>query len=198
MTKRTLTLLATLCLFPPAFARAKDKSAKKQAADEAEVSLPAPQVLEKNDVLFGARVNTGSAFGGNAIFGLAGEWMFSDNFGGILEVNHDSYTVDFGSGSTISQFKYTVWAVTAMATFHADFLKATNFDPFVSVGLGRSFYKATWDTTVGTPQPFAADSGGFFVAAYVNARYFINSSWAVMAQLGTGLGTFGFGVDYVF
>jgi hypothetical protein len=194
---RTILLLALVAL-APTFASAKEKTAKKKAADEEVVSLPAAQVLEKDDALLGLHVSTGSAFGGNAIFNLQGEWMITPNFGAQLVLSHDTYSTSFGAQTITGTWRYSVWALTALASFHADFLKVPNFDPYITLGLGRSFVSSSWDTNMGTIQPVTSDSGGFFVAAYLHARYFLSSAWAVDAQIGTGYGTFGFGVDYVF
>jgi hypothetical protein len=155
-------------------------------------------VIEEGDTSVGVRVNSGSAFGGNAIFGIGAEHMFTPNFGALGEFHYSGYTTSFGVGTVTGEFKYRVYALSASATFHADFLKAPNFDPYVSLGLGRSFYSVKWSSSAGVAQPLGSDDGGFFLAAYLNLRYFINSNWGVQLSLGTGYGTFGAGVDYVF
>jgi hypothetical protein len=177
-----------------------DKSAKKQAADEAKLNVDPPQVLEERDFLLGLRFNRGDSFNGTALFGINAEYMLGPNIGINGQIQHGSYTSAFSVGPFSGQWNYKIWTVTALGAFHADLFKLPNFDPYVTVGLGHSFYSVEWSSDVnGLASPnVGAESGSFFVAAYLNFRYFINSAWGVSASIGTGMGLLGLGVDYVF
>jgi opacity protein-like surface antigen len=178
--------------------RRHEKSPKKLAADQATPNLPPAQVLEKGDSLLGLRFSHGDDFVGASMFGLSYENMLSSNFGIIGRIDYGSYSSVFGAGPIEGTWKYKIWAFTVMGALHADFLKVPNFDPYVSLGLGHSIFSTSWTSNVGSLEPIGADSSSFYIAAYLNFRYFLNSTWGLQASLGTGMGLLSLGVDCVF
>jgi hypothetical protein len=174
-----------------------NKSSKKLAADRSTMS--APQVLEDGDSLAGVRVNQGTDFGGATAIGVSYEYMFHPNFGFNPQVHWATYNSKFAVGPYEGEYDYNVFSLAAQATFHGDLFKTKNLDPYLSGGVGRTFVNSKMKTNVpidfGAPH---ADSSSTFLVLYANLRYFVNSSWAMQASLGTGLGTFSLGVDHLF
>lgn len=172
------------------------RSAKKAEADRSTLRLP--QVLEKDDNLIGLRAAQGSTFGGNSVIGLAYERMIAPNFGFLGQLGYTHYEVRMAAGPISGTWDYTVLSIAAMATFHADVFHAHNLDTYLSGGIARHSVSSTWRSNVSGAPVGNADASTNVLVAYANFRYFIDSHWAVIGSVGTGLGTINLGADLVF
>lgn len=173
-----------------------ERSSKKAAAEH--TNLAAPQVLEVGDNLIGVRASQGTAFEGTSVLGFNFENMIAPNFGLGAQLHYANYTNRFNGGGVSGEYNYTALALAATGNMHVDLFKVKNLDTFGTLALARTFLTSRWKSNQDFANPSSADSGTFFLAAYLNARYFVDSKLAVTASVGTGLGTLGFGLDYLF
>lgn len=166
--------------------------------DADQVEIRAPQVLEKGDTSLGMRLGEGDIFNGEPLVGLNLEHMVSTNVGISGYFGYDNYASDYQVGVLHGEWDYSVFALAAMVNFHADLFKVKNLDTYASLGLGHNFVNSRWTSNAGITPLNNADSSSSFLVAYLNCRYFLNSNWGFDASLGTGLGTFALGADYLF
>jgi hypothetical protein len=160
--------------------------------------LSPPQVLEVGDSLIGFRVGQGSAFDGASVIGGNYEYMFRQNFGIGGQLHYSNYNSAYGFGPYHGEWTYSAWTVLGYGSFHPDIFKVSNLDTFVTGGIAHTFISARWSSNMSFPEPNNADSGSTYLVAYLNARYFFDPQWSVIASIGTGLGTLGLGMDYLF
>lgn len=173
-----------------------ERSQKKIEADR--VGLSGPQVLEQGDNLIGVRVNQGGIFADNSVVGLSYERMVRPNLGLGLQARYTSYSNRWSSTFFSGRYDYTATTIAATGNLHADVFKVRNLDTFATAGLGHTFLTSRWSSSDQIVDPGTGDASTTFLLAYINARYFVDSSWSFTASLGTGLGTLGLGMDYLF
>lgn len=171
------------------------RSSKKAAADNTNLT---PQVLEVGDSTIGVRASQGTAFEGTSILGLNFEHMVLPNFGLGGQFHYANYNTRYNVGGISGEYNYTVFALAATGNLHADVFKVKNLDTYATLGLSRSFLSSRWKSNQDFGSPGNADSGAFFLVAYLNARYFVDSKLSFTASVGTGLGAIGLGMDYLF
>ncbi len=170
------------------------------AASSSTFDVADTQVVSDGTFLMGAR----GAFGGSTYFGLSSEYMFSKNFGAIVDVRRGSKSFEIGFGDIASDTSLKYWTVAAQASMHMDVLNVKNLDTYVSVGLARNFYGSAETTVTGpgtagiAPIETSVNQSEFDFVANVNARYFFTENFAAHTSVGVGLGLFSIGADYMF
>ncbi len=186
-------------LFVAQSAFAAGKSAKKMEADRAGIS-PA-QVIEAGDMLIGVRTSTGAAFDNATVMGVNLERIIGPNFGVGVQAHYANYDFKYGAGDITGEYDTDVFVGMIYGAFHADIFKTKNLDTFFLGGIARSEQRGDFTTTTGIEKsryPKDTKEGSNILVGSFNARYFVDASWSFTATMGTGLGNFGIGMDYLF
>lgn len=172
------------------------KSAKKLAADQ-QVMHP-PQVIEPSDTAIGVRAGQGYNYEGRSVIGVNLERIIRQNFGLGGQVNYARYQTDYAVGPQSGEWKYEAWTFVLYGAFHADVLRVKNLDTFVTTGIAHNVLNSDWQSNTGMANPGHAKGNSTGLMAYLNARYFVDSSLGFTASIGSGVGTLAIGIDYLF
>lgn len=200
MTFANRVLFASILMFGANTSQAAvNKSAKKIEADR--VTLTSPAVIETGDNLLGVRTATGAAFDGATVLGANFERIVHPNFGLGLQAHYANYQAKFSMPGIEGEYNNDAWTFVGYGAFHVNVFKVRNLDTYFSAGVAHSVIRGDFKAKVDGPlADKVADikSTRTFGVGYINARYFLDSTFSFTVALGTGLGNFGIGMDVLF
>lgn len=155
------------------------------------------QSFANNDNVAGLSVGLGGGYG----FPIAVSYER-----GVYDINnHMSIGVGgiVGYGFNSDKFQYGKVVnnhilLGARGAWH--YTKFSKWDLYAGLTLGYNIVssKVTYDDPNINYDDFGADASGFLWGAHVGARYYFNPKFAVMAELGYGIGIINIGVAYKF
>ncbi len=198
--------LLAISLLTASSAFAEGRS-KRLVLVEKDWSEPAVKTnpLRAKGVLLGARFGQGGAFEGSLALGANFEYMYNEEFGFGAQGYHAAYSTEIAAGPLKAEMSTKAITIVGLGNYHPAFIKAKNFDPYISVGLAHSFVKTT-GTIQGDPEMQArgpmpgleVKGDRSFMVGSLNARYFLDKNLSAVGSLSLGLSTLTLGMDYLF